>query len=178
MIEYTLEEAEKVWLISDTHFDHTNIIRYCNRPFKTTGEMNNIILRNWHKAIRPGDIVYFLGDMAFGRGSRWPQWWVTQLSGKIIWVKGSHDRGIRTTSILPNVEKVVPAEQISCNGVEFMLVHDMFNARVNGWHGWLVHGHCHNTRPFIDGKKINVSVEAIGYKPISLYEILQAIKGG
>ena len=30
MIEYTLEEAKKVWLISDAHFDHTNIIKYCD----------------------------------------------------------------------------------------------------------------------------------------------------
>jgi len=139
--------------------------------------MNNIILRNWHKAIRPSDIVYFLGDMAFGRGARRPQWWVTQLSGRIIWVKGSHDRGIKTTSILPNVERVVHTEQISCNGVKFMLVHDMFDARVNGWNGWLVHGHNHGNQPHINfvRRRVNVSVEVIDYKPVSLAQIVKKI---
>ena len=78
MENYTLEEAKRVWLISDTHFDHTNIIRYCNRPFRSTKEMNNVVLRNWHKTVASGDVVYFLGDLVFGRESRAPRWWITQ----------------------------------------------------------------------------------------------------
>lgn len=180
MIEYSLKEAEKVWLISDTHFDHTNIIRYCNRPFRTTEEMNDTILRNWCSTIVSDDIVYFLGDMAFGRGSRNPRWWVTQLSGKIVWIKGSHDHGIRPSSVVDGVVRVVLSEQIICDGVVFLLVHDVFDAVVNGWREWTIHGHNHDNRPHIDSrfghKRVNVSVEVIGYKPISLAQIVREVK--
>lgn len=186
MIEYSLEEAKRVWLIGDAHFDHTNIIKYCNRPFVSTKEMNEYILHNWCTTITSDDIVYFLGDMAFGRGSRKPKWWASQLSGKLIWIKGSHDKGIRVTQEctfvgnpgLYNVKRVVKYEVVSCDGIEFMLVHDVFDAVVNGWNGWVIRGHCHDNQPHLDRarRRVNVSVEVIDYTPISLAQVVREVK--
>jgi len=174
--EFTLKEVERVWLISDTHFDHTNIIGYCNRPFASAVEMNSVLLQNWNDTIAPGDLVYFLGDMTYGRGSKGPRWWAAQLNGRKVWVKGSHDNGIQPTSVISGVERVVFNDVIACDGVEFILTHDGFG--LNGWKGWKIQGHVHNNKPHIDHvwKHINVSVEVIGYKPVSLAQIVREVR--
>ena len=64
------------WLISDTHFDHANIIKYCNRPFKDVDEMNNTIWQNWNSVVDADDIVYHLGDFALGPSDGYIIYWV------------------------------------------------------------------------------------------------------
>ena len=52
-----------IYFIADTHFNHANIIKYCNRPFKNTDEMNKYIIRKWNSVVKERDTVYHLGDV-------------------------------------------------------------------------------------------------------------------
>ncbi|WP_048093899.1 2'-5' RNA ligase family protein [Geoglobus acetivorans] len=162
-----------IWLISDTHFDHENIIKYCARPFADVREMNRIILRNWNNTIQSSDTVYFLGDMSFGRRSKNPLYWLQKLNGRVKYIYGNHD----SIQLGKNQEVVV------YRGYKFLLVHDPKNmGNMKKFDGWIIHGHVHNNElrkyPFIDTKKrtINVCVEVINYKPISLDEIVTLIQ--
>jgi calcineurin-like phosphoesterase family protein len=166
-------QHSEIFLISDTHFDHKNIIDYCNRPFRRANKsrdlesMNRTLVSNWNRAVGRNDVVFFLGDLVCGRGARTPGYWLSRLNGRKIMIRGSHDQhvhGTRNNYVL------------NYNGMRFLLVHDP--NYVKNWSGWIIHGHKHTddrgncpTRyPFINGhnKTINVNVELIGYKPVNL----------
>ena len=51
---------------SDTHISHNNILKYCNRQFKDIDHMNYVITANFNEVMSEGDVLYHLGDVAFG----------------------------------------------------------------------------------------------------------------
>lgn len=55
---------------ADTQFNHANIIKYCNRPFKNTYVMNNYIIEKWSSIIEKTGTVYHLGDLGFGKSEK------------------------------------------------------------------------------------------------------------
>ena len=44
--------GSEVFFTSDTHFDHFNIIEYCDRPFTNVKAMNEHIITNWNKTVK------------------------------------------------------------------------------------------------------------------------------
>lgn len=57
---------ENVWFTSDNHFNHENVIRYCNRPFSGVQDMNAAMIKNWNARVRPQDFIFCVGDFGFG----------------------------------------------------------------------------------------------------------------
>lgn len=172
----TLDNAKDTFAFSDPHFDHENIIRYCNRPFASADEMNVQLLSNYKSVVADGSLVFDLGDMAFGRESRTPKFWLSQLNGRIICFKGSHDHGIHMDSIGLNAIEICTSAELIVNNHHLYLLHDPDDIPI-GWNDWVVHGHKHNTVPLIDrtNKRICISMENINYTPISLEKIIEHI---
>ncbi|MBI4044955.1 MAG: 2'-5' RNA ligase family protein [Candidatus Diapherotrites archaeon] len=164
---------KKIFLISDLHLDHTNIIKYCNRPFVSVEEMNQTIVNNWNKTVNDEDTVYFLGDMAFGRGSRKASYWLTQLKGKIVFIEGNHEE----IGKVPARERLI----LKYKDKVFLLIHDPA-LKPKNWSGWTIHGHKHNNdlkgHPLINPKKktVNVSAELVNYTPIELDVLLTKVE--
>lgn len=157
----------KVFIASDLHLSHANIIKYCDRPFKSINEMNSIIVNNWNNTVSNRDTVYFLGDLSLCDSD----YWIKKLHGKIIFIRGNHDKSKKI--------KLYDNYTIEYNKIKFFLTHRPENVPID-WDGWIIHGHKHNNSknyPLIDkkNKRINASIELIDYKPISMDEIILLI---
>jgi len=154
---------EVTFVISDTHFSHERIRKYAKRPYRTTYGMNKSMVIKWNQSIFSQDTVYFLGDFAWSHIG----YYITHLNGHKIFIRGNHDDKLHGTK----KSAVVEYEDYT-----FLLIHNP--EWITDWNGWVIHGHVHNKKPFIDlpRKRINVSVEMIGYRPVSLHRIVQTIR--
>lgn len=75
------------YFTADTHFGHANILRFCNRPYKSVEEMDEALIDNWNNTISGRAKVYILGDFAFVDHKKY----LDRLRGKKILIIGSHD---------------------------------------------------------------------------------------
>ena len=85
-----------IWVISDTHINHSNILNFIDknknyvRPFGSVKEMDERILDRWNEKVKPGDIVYHLGDVTFGPKDYFKTFW-PKFNGSKRLVVGNHD---------------------------------------------------------------------------------------
>lgn len=79
-----------IWFTSDTHFNHSNIIKFCKRPWNTVEEMDEALIANWNSVVKPDDIVFHLGDFAFATNGKWKEI-IQRLNGHIYLIVGNHD---------------------------------------------------------------------------------------
>ena len=83
---------QNIFFTSDLHFQHDNILKYCNRPFISVEEMNKTIIENWNKVVGEKDVVFILGDFCFrSTRSTWVHF-LSKLNGVKYLVRGNHDR--------------------------------------------------------------------------------------
>lgn len=181
---------------SDTHFGHTNIIKYCNRPFADAGEMDREMIRIWNETVKPEDTIYHLGDVSFSSPER-TKHILANLNGRKVLIMGNHDRSefkmkewgfdvvhLATTLVLGNTtDGLVPVNlsHYPYRGTpddNHKTKFDHKNLVDDG--AMLLCGHVHDdwkTKPGrFKNHMINVGVDQWNFKPVSEEEILAFIK--
>lgn len=183
-----------LWFISDTHFDHDNILKFTRddgslvRPgFENVTHMNETMIENWNKVVKPGDHVYHLGDFCMGSKTIVGRI-IPRLNGRKRLVVGNHDQ---IKELCPFFEKVSMWRIFK--EFNFFCMHVPQSKDIFRKTAYQVHGHIHANLMTIGGhsrdKKsglllpwrpdpayINVCVEHTNYTPIHLDQILEHIK--
>ena len=160
--------SHMVWLISDLHLGHDNIIAYENRPFINIFEMESAIKKNWASCVTKVDKVFILGDVAIHKSKQQVKEYIEGLPGYKTLIMGNHDL-CHSVSWWHDVgfDAVSPYPIILDDF--YMLSHKPLY--LNSSMPYVnIHGHIHSKK--IEGAKyVNVSVEQIEYKPVSFDEI-------
>lgn len=159
--------GKKIKFWSDPHFFHENIIKYCDRPFKSAQHMNMMMCDNYVKEISDDDLVIWGGDISFGNKDKTRDL-LKSLPGKKILIMGNHDFlkkkqfmniGIFDATVLCLDYK----QEIEGEQWDIWVTHYPINSNLIPKNTINIHGHIHTyTAGF---KNLNISVEHTQYKP-------------
>ena len=177
----------KVFVISDQHFDHKNIINHTRADLfgskeDSLNEMNKHIISKHNEVVGEDDIVIILGDFSFKTGIERLKELTTRLNGHKFLVMGNHD-----TIDKPDLYLRAGFEDIFLSPVKFngdYYSHYPLNASIdsgerpdtvlykflceefkNADSGINFHGHQHTLVNNGEREK-NVSCEQVDYRPI------------
>lgn len=162
--------AKDIWLISDTHFGHENILKFEPeyRNFKDVSHMNECLIENWNSVVKPRDKVYHLGDVFFGDKEKFKTLW-PRLNGKKRLIVGNHD-DIKFLSSGGFFQKVMLWRIFK--EFDMVLTHVPIHPDNYRKVSWNVHGHTHS-QGSPKGNYKSVCCEMINNTPIHIEEVLK-----
>lgn len=188
----------KIFVTSDTHWDHSNILKYCpNRKFPNVGAMNKGLIKAWNRKVGLDDVIYHLGDLTLG-GIRTAGDILCQLNGhvRMLTYPSHHDK-----RWLPRGRGQDVAYKTKSSWVEFLgqivtlevgrlevlrgraptiiLCHFPIGTWENRHHGsWHLFGHTHQENMYSvyhRGWSLNVGIDACNGAPANLEDLAQVM---
>ncbi|MDX1286300.1 MAG: hypothetical protein R3182_14875, partial [Draconibacterium sp.] len=138
---------QNVFFTSDSHFQHKNIIKYCNRPFKTLKDMDSTLVKNWNSIVGPNDYLFHLGDFCFGAKSSWA-YLLDALNGIKFLAAGNHDKNITPDKFMDVQHRfnlrIVGDSEMESDGQRITVDHYPMLSWYQSHRGsWQLFGHVH-----------------------------------
>ena len=181
-----------VYITSDTHFGHKNIVRGTTnwrtqdgeipidstRDFQTIEQMNERLIDGINHHVGQDDTLIMLGDVSFGGFDNIGIFLERLICHNIHLILGNHDHHIDNNRdyVQKRFLSVQHYLEININDRNFVLCH----YPLQSWHGMNkgvihLHGHVHlpENRKFGNGKKMDVGVDGNGMDPYSIDEIIK-----
>lgn len=174
------KRKKKTWFISDTHWNHANIIKYSKRPFLDVREMNEALIENWNSVVDEEDDIYHLGDVGFDNYNGKICDILRRLKGNKYLIIGNHDEKIveRNSKFCSFFQWIRDTKTISVNGQNIVLHHYAQRVWKKSHHGaWHLYGHSHGSLPDDPNSlSFDVGVDCHNYFPISFEEVARIMK--
>ena len=165
-----------IYVTSDLHLYHKNIIKFCSRPYPDIDAMNIGIINKYIDTISNHDTVLILGDITIKRSSHFKALLsriMKKLPGKKHLVLGNHEYYSKKFYMeeckFLSVQKKIETK-------EFIFVHDPPPLIPENETRFYIHGHKHNTTNILRKQKLDIGVDGNDFYPWSLQNIKRKIK--
>jgi len=166
----------KIWLLTDTHFRHANIIKFQHRPYN----FEELVVKHLTTMLNTGDILIHLGDICFGHDEEVNNKLMSltaHLHSRIL-VIGNHDNKSSTWYFNHGWEFVCKSFSAKYFGKKILFSHkpqipeDKYDINIHG-HS---HGNLHRADEYCDffnpDYHKEICLENNEYKPVLLKTFL------
>lgn len=197
-----IRDNKEIYFCSDPHYHHGSLVRGTSkwedkspcRDFDTLEEHNNTLVDNINKTVGVNDVLFCLGDWAFGgykddENIKMIKKFRERLKVKQLYlILGNHDAPIRNSESLKSlfsgvfdyleIYVVSPSKEqgVKAHKQHIIMCHYAFrtwNRQRKG--SWNLFGHSHNNLEGI-GKQMDVGFDTReGFKPYSFAEVKEIL---
>ena len=193
--------AYKIWVTSDLHFSHKNIIKFMKERCNVMGitedmtdtekitKHNEWIINMWNMTVDKHDHIYILGDFSFDSPEETAKI-LGKLHGKKHLIIGNHDKSCKgLENYFESVSQIkeFPIKKHQYDFLEenvyFVLCHFPMVAWNRRLHGAIhLHGHTHNTLDSTNKESgelrvdIGLDSELANYGLVSLEQVYKFMK--
>lgn len=178
-----------IFVTSDEHFEHANVINFCKRPFANVDEMREKMIHRHNSRVKAGDLVYHLGDMFWKTCSEVQALDIMdRLNGNHYYVKGNHEELMeKSPKLRSRFVWVKDIARLHSTTETPRIV--LFHYAMLVWEGshrgdWQLYGHSHgelssavpdmNTAARLNS--FDVGVDCWDYYPVSMHEVKREIE--
>lgn len=170
----------KIWVTSDLHFSHKNIIKFCPTTrghYSDVDHMNSDMIRMWNEKVQPDDLVYIMGDIAFCSAQDAAKI-VRSLAGNKILITGNHDSKLVQQKVFTSCfRNIYQYHELRHNGMFIVMFHfPIFDHNQAGRGSVMLHGHRHGNPHNLPGRIMDVGFDATGEIVVGLDDILEKMK--
>ena len=177
----------EIFFTSDTHFGHEKSFLFEPRGFSSVEEMNETIIENWNKTVKPGDIVYHLGDTMLNDNTYGLECF-KRLNGQIFLIYGNHDTDARKNLLFTELSGkmlggwyawVIKYGKLSIYMSHYPTITSNFDQKHFSQHVIAVHGHTHQRTNWLDPKNpflYHVGLDSHNNTPVHIDEIITDIR--
>lgn len=177
----------EIFVTSDTHFCHNQGFLYEPRGFTNPDEMNEAIIENWNKVVKPNDIVYHLGDTMLNDNAKGIECF-KRLNGQIFLIYGNHDTSNRIDALYEACRHkmvggwhafVIKHGKQSIYLSHYPTLTSNFDDKHFSQHVINLHGHTHQRTNWLDSRNpfmYHVGVDSHNCTPIHIDEVITDIR--
>lgn len=155
-----------IYFVSDTHFNHNNVVKYERNHFKNIKEHDDFVMSVIKNTVKEGDILYHLGD--FCMGSELPidiAYEFKNLPCKKILIAGNHDAAGTDGTVVNHFSSIF--DEVYTKPLFYskrvLLSHEPLPVTQGTLN---IHGHLHGA--FLNSANhVNVNIHMINYRLMS-----------
>ena len=177
----------EIFFTSDTHFCHNQGFLYEPRGFSSADEMNEAIVENWNKVVKPDDVVYHLGDTMLNDNKKGIECF-KRLNGTIFFIFGNHDSDTRKNLLFTEcIHKVLGGwyawvmkyDKLSIYMSHYPTLTSNYDEKHFSQHVLSLHGHSHQRTNWLDPKNpflYHVGLDSHNNTPVHIDEVITDIR--
>lgn len=179
--KHNVYEQDEIFWTSDLHFHHSDVIKFCDRPFIDVDHMNQTLIHNWNSVIQPEQTIIINGDLALTGSVDKIKELIDALNGIKIQIYGNHclqnrhDREVISSLFSQSHHQlIIHVNDIDAHQGKQLIFNSHYPTiswPAQSRDSWHTHGHIHSTNDSTKSSMDDITFQLYKQMKLKSYDV-------